>query len=514
MKKTLRALLCVLALAASLCLPAFAASAAPAGVTLPEKQGDFYLMMNGEFVTSFTDALPRAKDNRSFLPFRHTFELLGFDDIQWNQETSTASATRADGTSVAVKLGEQALTITENGKSRVVETDTAAFADMKLQRTFVPIGLIARALDNYNVGWDATNGVAILDDVDRIVAANQETFTLMDQLMDYSRAFETGKWKQTGSCDAKLGLSSSASESPMEFTMTADGDYASLVMDNRAFQLTGNLKVDASFLMDGQDMVETLGQIPGSGMPEMPVDVDLDMRGDQSTGAFYFHSKGLTDLMNIGETEKKEDAWYKIDMASLWDSSFSETGLTWSQLMEIGQSDASFEEQLPRILHSIPVESMYATTTDYLDAIALTLGDRAFEKQNDTWVNDMSEALDGAGTMKITLYTAGGKVNGVGMEMKVNASEEDTALGMSLDLTQKDMALDASMTMDMDTGTGDDAMSFSFAFDMDGTMATTTETPETEPPAGANVEDMTSSDLIPDMGLIGGADGPTAWLPS
>jgi len=79
MKKFLPAALCAGLLAALLSVPALAAPAAP------EMQGDFYVLVNGQYVT-FTDAMPQIQDGRSCLPFAAVFQQLGFaqEDMTWD----------------------------------------------------------------------------------------------------------------------------------------------------------------------------------------------------------------------------------------------------------------------------------------------------------------------------------------------------------------------------------------------------------------------------------------------
>ena len=72
MKKMFRTMLCAALLAMAVSIPAFAAE-----TEVPEKQGDFYVLVNDQYVT-FTDAVPQIKDSRSCLPFVAVFEQLGF----------------------------------------------------------------------------------------------------------------------------------------------------------------------------------------------------------------------------------------------------------------------------------------------------------------------------------------------------------------------------------------------------------------------------------------------------
>ena len=93
MKKTLRALLCAGLMAALMAIPALAAD----GEQPPAKQGDFYVVINGEYVT-FPDAVPQIREGRSCLPFAAVFEQLGFpqENMTWNAATQTVTAVKPD----------------------------------------------------------------------------------------------------------------------------------------------------------------------------------------------------------------------------------------------------------------------------------------------------------------------------------------------------------------------------------------------------------------------------------
>ncbi len=510
MKKSLRALLCTAVLALSLCLPAFAAQSSISGtpVTLPEKQGDFYLMVNGEFVTSFTDALPQAKDNRSFLPFRHTFEILGFDHIEWHQETSTAVASQGS-LSVSVKLGEKAFTITENGQTRRVETDTAAYADTKIGRTFIPVGLIARALDNFNVGWDAENGVAILDNVDQLLAQCSESFSLMDRVIAYVAQFGKGAWSQTGDSNLDLSLrSGSSSPLSVDITLSAKGPYTALTALNSGFQLDSTSKVSSHISIGGHDLTSGLSQIPGLPTISVPTDLDLAMRGNLSTGTFYFYSPGLQQVMATVSGNPVKDAWYRIDMDTIADQLGSDVNLSFSDLLAMARTDVPFRQQLPQILHSLPVTSMYATTSDYLKILCATAGDSAFEKQGSDYVNDMTDQLNGAGSSQIILYSSEDKITGIGVTSDLKTTQEGKGdITLRMDLAQKDQGMDITLELAVDGQDGSQTPDLSLSLDLGGTLSPSRDTPASEPPAGAEVVDLADSGLF-------GSDGTTGTFPS
>lgn len=115
--------------------------------------------------------------------------LLGYTGITWDGSTGTVTASR-DGQRISLTIGEPSITLytEEAPDGQNIPMDVAPYVDPATDRTYVPVGLIADAL-GYNVGWDGSNGTVIIDDVDAILAANTETYELMDKYLDYSRTF-------------------------------------------------------------------------------------------------------------------------------------------------------------------------------------------------------------------------------------------------------------------------------------------------------------------------------------
>ena len=158
MKKLLRVLLCAALAAGALTASAFAAEGEP-----PPLQGDFYVLVNGEYVT-FPDAVPRLKDGRSFLPFVAVFGQLGFaeEDMTWDASTATVTAEK-EGVFISLTQGSKSITVEREGETTVYEVDVAPYIDAATSRTYIPFGLAAEVL-GYNVGWDAVTGTVIIDD--------------------------------------------------------------------------------------------------------------------------------------------------------------------------------------------------------------------------------------------------------------------------------------------------------------------------------------------------------------
>lgn len=443
MKKILRPILCGGVLAALLCTPSLAA-----------EQGDFSLLVNGEPVT-FTDAAPVLKDGRSFLPMAATFEALGFpaEDMTWDSATQTASASK-DGTTISLTIGKKAIQVTQAGAAAGVsiETDAAPYIDAATSRTYIPVGLVADAL-GYRVAWDGETSTVIIDDVEAILAENTETYELMDQYTDYADQYSQGTYRVDGSLT--LAMSDTFD------TVDVSGDY-NMITSQTALQFDADLAINA-------DMSDLTFALPN---------LDLALCCDVETGAFYFQSQAIS----------ASDTWYSLNMKELYDAIYG-PGF-YEELIALDTAsaaeDMTFAQALEEILKSdaLPLTSEF-TTKDYLDLFNYILADSAFERSGSTYTStpiDLSE--DGASVLvAFQLYTSGGQVNGYGLEMTI-ADSEETALTMTAEMrgSKMEMLMDFQMPGEL-----------SMTMEMDGTYQRTSTAPATEPPAGAEVVDLTDT---------------------
>lgn len=467
MKKILRPILCGGVLAALLCTPSLAA-----------EQGDFSLLVNGEPVT-FTDAAPVLKDGRSFLPMAATFEALGFpaDQIVWSPSARTVTAVKPDVTyinfqgeqaqgdlSVQMAIGSNTFSVQYEGDTtagphgdtvQVVNdytADAAPYIDAATSRTYIPVGLVADAL-GYRVAWDGETSTVIIDDVEAILAENSETYELMDQYMDYADQYSQGTYR----VDGALSLNMADPFDKVDLT----GDY-DMITSQTALQLDADLAINAD--MSGLELT----------LPNL----DAAMRCDVETGMFYFQSQALTS----------SDVWYGLDMKALYEAMYG-PGF-YEELIALDTAsaaeDMTFAQALEEILKSdaLPLTSEF-TTKDYLDLFNYILADSAFERSGSTYTStpiDLSE--DGSSVLvSFQLYTSGGQVNGYGLEMTI-ADSEETALTMTAEMRGSKM----EMLMDFQT-----PGELSMTMEMDGAYQRTSAAPATQPPAGAEVVDLTDT---------------------
>ena len=467
MKQFLRPILCGGVLAALLCTPSLAAD-----------EGDFSLLVNGEPVT-FSHAAPVLKDGRSFLPMAATFEALGFpaDQIVWSPSARTVTAVKPDVTyinfqgeqaqgdlSVQMAIGSNTFSVQYEGDTtagphgntvQVVNdytADAAPYIDAATSRTYIPVGLVADAL-GYRVAWDGETSTVIIDDAEAILAENTETYELMDQYMDYADQYSQGTYQVNGA----LSLNMADPFDKVDLT----GDY-DMITSQTALQLDADLAINAD--MSGLELT----------LPNL----DAAMRCDVETGMFYFQSQALTS----------SDVWYGLDMKALYEAMYG-PGF-YEELIALDTAsaaeDMTFAQALEEILKSdaLPLSSEF-TTKDYLNLFNGILADTAFERSGSTYTStpiDLSE--DGASVLvSFQLYTSGGKVNGYGLEMTI-ADSEETALTMTAEMRGSKM----EMLMDFQT-----PGELSMTMEMDGTYQRTSTAPATQPPAGAEMVDLTDT---------------------
>lgn len=470
MKNVFRTALCAAVMTAAVCVPTFAVKA---DAPVPARQGDFYVLANDQYVT-FTDAVPQIRDSRSYLPMATVFDQLGFKDIQWNDAQRSVTASK-DGVTVKLVIGSPSIALTKDGKTTTITTDVAPYIDAATSRTYVPFGLVADAL-GYKVGWDAGQKAVIIDDVDAILADNQATYQRMDEYMAYAKTFTQQDQKVTGSYNAVLDVDSEDADiGPMNVDATLKGDYTMIQQGQSAVQFKTGMTADAKIAINGQDVTQA---ILGDTGVKLPLSLDVELRGDVTSGLFYVNMTGLSDLTGI-----PDQTWYKMDLKSMFDQMSDTTGMSYDTLMQLSaaSADQGFQQTLADILKNAPVTSVNGTTADTLRQLNDMLADSSFKKSGSDYVSTMTE--DGA-TVKFTLNYSGNKVVGYAVDMK---ADMDDMGSMTMTVGMKDKTLNANMAFTVDDGEGS---LVKLTMTMDGAYQATSQKPNTQPPAGAQIVDL------------------------
>ena len=345
MKKLLRLLALTAALVLSLCVTAMAEDTAAADAPA--------VLVNGQAV-EFTDAVPQIVDGRTYIPLRSTFTALGFADadITWDGETRTATAVKGDLT-ITLTEGENTVTVTKDGESETLETDAAAYVDAATGRVLVPVRFVAQAA-GCNVGWDGNTRTAIIDDTAAILAANTETYSLMERYLAYSKTFAGRNYNVTG-------------DYTMDMTMGADdisvtGDYQMLTSSTAA-DFTTNMAFAGQ--TEGQDLAALF-----------PNGLDFEMRFDMATGVYYLYSEALNEAAQTGAT----GVWYKMDLAAMLEQMGAQAGMDYNTLLELSQAAQDlilrrhknlFHTACPPVFFRISDETRLLFTQDFPAAISI-----------------------------------------------------------------------------------------------------------------------------------------------
>lgn len=300
----------------------------------------------------------------------------------------------------------------------------------------------------------------------------------------YSKSFTEKNQKVTGSYAADMDMTMAAEGSSMDMGFTVDGKYSMVMAGSTAFQFDTDMTMDMSVAVDGQDITSAMADTEGA--PQFPLDIDLEMRGDMTDGIFYFQSAALAQMM---EQPDLANAWFKLDMADLFNQMSDVIGMDYATLMQLatGSLDASFEDTLTAMLKVMPLTSAEMTTSDYLALFNALCADSSFQKSGSNYVNTMEQ--DGM-SMTFTLYASGSKITGY--EIGLTAPDAEQGVEMEISATMKGSKMEMAMSMEMNM---EDAGSMTMTMTMDGTYQSTTTKPVTAPPTGAVVIDMEQAAL-------------------
>ena len=458
MKKLWRSMLCGGALAALLCTPALAA-----------EEGDFSLVVNGEPV-SFTDALPQLRSDRSFLPLAATFQALGYEDgaITWDNDARTVTAEK-DGVTLLLTIGKNEIRVTGAEGEEVLTTDVAPYIDPASDRTYIPVGLVADALD-YNVGWDGSTATVMIDDVDALLAAYTATYEWMDRYMEYGRKYTQDACQVTGGYQMEFTAKDTAEDGTLEEgRFTWKGDYT-MLQSQKALQFDTDMEFHTSASSQGDASLDM----------NASMDVDAAMRMDLETGKLYFQSKALSGMLGA----EKPDSWYLLDLKNTMDGLYGSGYYQDLMALAYQENDGGFGEALALLLREITPVSPDMTTKDMLQLYNQLFSDQAFQKSGSSYVSSLQwEGMD----LTLTLFTNGGsQVNGYAMEMSAN---DPSGLSMTMTASMKNDKMEMNMEID-------DTM-MDMTMTMDGVYRRSSAKPAGAPPAGAEVVDV--MDLILSM---------------
>lgn len=472
-------------------------------VALADEAPAIHVQLDGQDL-AFTDAAPQVKDQRTFLPFRAVFEAMG---AEVDNQGDVITAVRG-GKTLTMTLGQTAATVVEDGKTTAITMDVAPYVDSATWRTYVPVRFAAQAF-GCCVGWDQDAQTAIIIDLDKLVdtALEGKSFTYLEKLAAMSAKYETGIWNMDATFDADVSMMGSS-------IMTLDGTVVGISEGEDKVDADMSMKLDMSGLM--AMMAQMSGQeVPAEQKAQFDAlktkGVEFAVRGDMASGKLYMRP----DFSAMGAAEAAEmgldgSTWLLMDMNALM--KLSGLDMDWTALMDQAKS-VNYLDLVKVVLAAAEPDDAandYALLKKTVDDLAVALSDQGFVAQDGQYVSTYALKVNDANLNVILALEPDGEVlKGYSMGMAMTAQMEGQAaeLTMSASMNDKD-----EMHMEMGVGVGVGAM-MSMDMTMDAKYTPGTKAPVVTPPEGATVVDyveMLQAEMGMDVGIIGGADGPTS----
>ena len=476
---------------AALCAAALLGGMAPA---LAAEGAGISVQMDGEEL-AFSDAVPEAADGRVFLPARAVFEALGAQ-VSYDAASQSATAVRGD-TTVTFTLGEGAAQVETGGIVYPLQLDRAPYA--KGNRMYVPLRFAAQAF-GCMVGWDADDSTVILIDTEKLVAdtLDRYEFSYLEQALTWGQRYETGAW------DVEMDFDQTATYLDAEeeaVPLALGGSVSGTIADNRAAELMVNLRMDLltySYMVFGDDALLNLDGAPSGARETLETmkalleeGVQMEVRGDLETGPVYYTVYAGNDpslplmtasggwiAMDVQPSGEPDGLLEDLDILTAPRGPAHLLSL----LASIRQGDAEPDDR----------DTAYEAAARMMDEIARTLENGAWTSRGaDRTLRYDLDREDGYHlTYDFALTMDGGEA--------VDRRLELTVLVQQLDGRTDTLAL-------TETGDADGNVEADLTIEMPGEMmleraisgryTPTKAAPETEPPEGAVVFDMTRRNL-------------------
>lgn len=454
-------------------------------------EGDISVQLDGQNLT-FPDAVPQVKDQRTFLPFRAVFEAMG---AEVDNEGNTITAVRGDKT-LSMTVGSAEATVTEQGVTTSISMDVAPYVDASTWRTYVPVRFAAQAFD-CAVGWDQAAQTAVIVDTEKLVkeATEGKTYNYLAQIAAMGEKFQTGIWDM----DADFHANIAAAGVPM---LILNGAVDGTMENNAKMDLSMNMKVDMDGLLS---MVSLLGSQQLSAEDTAMLNslktsgIDMTVRGDMNTGKLYMNMD-MGALATVAEISA--DDWYELDMAAL----MTQAGMDWGELMAASES----ADLLDTLTSTLTAAAPNSAATGYSELKA------SFEELFSAFADDKFTETE-LGTYAMTYMLS------QDMEICIELTKaENQVIGYMLTVTGQQGEGDQLTTFQVTASqTAEGKLTavikvrpraFDLTMIMEGGYTQGTTAPVVTPPAGAKIVPFTGLTGGNGMGVIGGADGPTAII--
>ena len=438
------------------------------GTALAAEPGGISVQLNGGPV-AFTDAAPELSGGRTFVPLRAVMEAMNAQ-VDYDGDTGTVAITRGD-VELSMVLGQNTVSVTEDGQSRTVEMDVTPY--VKEGRTYVPVRFVAEAW-GCGVGWDADTSTVIIVDVDTLLG--DATFDLMDSFAAYCAKQEKN---QNMAMTGTLALDAADKSGqylpkPIRAKGSIDG-----ITGGKGLQMNWRLELSGlDGLVSGgteSPMEQILLQQLLSALSALKGEVRMDLE----SGMLY-------QSVPAELTGGSGDTWYSVDLAAYQAQLLGALDMT--QLTQL-KEDATIREALTAVIQAMPLndsEYSYAGVAEVTEIYVDMLSDQAFTQKGNTYV------AQGAPDMPITITLAkqGDDIVSADITVDFDSSKFDASLQPTEKISMKltEHAAPDKVTVDMDMAMEDSDASMKLTLDL--SCVPTTKSPVTTLPAGVQAVPM------------------------
>ena len=430
MKKYLRAGLCGMLLGLTLC--------GTAAAVQPEQTVS--VRLNGQMV-QFADGV-KVVDGRTYLPFRGVFQTLGFEDseITFDSGTRTVRAHSPDLT-VSMVIGEKRMRVTQNGKTQILSVDAPAFLDPVLGRAYVPARFVAEAAE-CRLGWDQENRTVILDDVEKLLAENQESYTILEAYLAFTRNYQTKNYDVRGSYTAEASLGADH--------VALKGRYSMLMDNSGLFELEMPVKLEGS--ISGLDLPE-----------EVTDDLYLSARGDRAEQTHYLH------IGKKAGSHGEEGEWLTLNRQFMAEGRFPAQAancVTWLNPDGSSQWEGTGRDYVNRLVYETAQAQPSVPASEILERINGLLGDSSFQRGKEGYVSQWTQEH-----IRIKLCLQHRRENIVGYALEILQEPARRNAGVELYTQLHEQEWDMTVTLVEQVGQY-------LRVSMDGTLEETMKRPE------------------------------------
>lgn len=457
-----------LVLALALAAPAFAA--APAANKVSAKSSSVGVVLNGKKV-SFSDATPILRNGRTLVPFRALMETLGGTV---NYGSDGLITCQLGDTKLSFKLDEKEVTITTATQTKTIEMDVPAAYSKG--RAYVPVRFFAEAL-GYDVFWDSDTQSAVLIDRQALIEKVNQNFSVLNAALQKLQSDSTANYKSTATCQMDLNLTGNsqkiAGSIKYNMSMISNASCVELSGTADASSLAAAMNLDEA--VKNGSMTAAQAALLRSSLSAISFDMILNLEKETA----YFKMPLLTTLTGGASLTDSVNTWYQIplDMGSTAAASSVKPSvgyLLYTVYYSLAQQNGK------------DIAKLYDNVVETGNAAAALLGDTAGVKSGSstTWTIDLAKLVKVSAedsknfkAFDVTLtVTDSGELRCV---FNIAAAGNDAMSGSgSVDITSSSEQLSMKLASDK-MGT--------ISMQINLTMEKTSDTPNTQPPAGAKI---------------------------